>query len=48
MRPLALSIPLLACALVACSGSPEPPPPDSCSGVPATALQDAWTADPHY
>ncbi|HEY7375858.1 MAG TPA: PQQ-dependent sugar dehydrogenase [Polyangia bacterium] len=48
MRPLSLSMPLLACALLACAGSPEPPPADSCSGVPAAALQDAWTADPHY
>src|SRR4029079_19557503 len=42
--PLAL---LIASTLAACSGS-SPPPPDSCSKVPATALYDAYLADPHY
>jgi glucose/arabinose dehydrogenase len=42
--PLSL---LIALPLAACSGS-NPPPPDSCSAVPATALYDAYLADPHY
>ena len=35
------------CTLAACSGT-QAPPPDTCSGVPASALVAAWTADPHH
>ena len=41
------SLLLAACTLAACSGT-QPPPPDSCSNVPATALVGAWTVDSHY
>src|SRR6187455_188528 len=35
------------CTLAACSGTQQPHP-DTCSNVPASALVDAWPADPHY
>jgi glucose/arabinose dehydrogenase len=40
----------LSAGLAACSGSSSPPPPDSCSNVPASALFTSTVvlADPHY
>jgi glucose/arabinose dehydrogenase len=37
-----------AIALTACSTSKGPPPPDTCSGVPAEAREDAWTVNEHF
>jgi glucose/arabinose dehydrogenase len=48
MRRAAICLVILAGAGAACSSGSSPPPPDSCSAVPASALVDAWTADPHY
>jgi glucose/arabinose dehydrogenase len=51
MRPSSASHLLAAvCALAACSGSgTQPPPPDSCSNLPAGALYvGAYLADSHY
>jgi glucose/arabinose dehydrogenase len=46
---LPASVPVLCAVLTACSGSPSPPPPDSCSNVPPAAIvRSVFTADPHY
>src|SRR5215510_9675012 len=46
-RPTSLPL-VIALAAAACSGSKETASPDSCSNVPASALVDAYVADPHY
>jgi len=49
MLRLTPSLSFLACAFAACSSGPSPPPPDSCAGVPASALPPGiYLADPHY
>jgi glucose/arabinose dehydrogenase len=48
--PAPIAALLVSAGLAACSSSPNPPPPDSCSNVPASALLTSMTffVDPHY